>query len=250
MSRDLEREYRGLVNSDVPDLWTRIEAGLEEKNTAPGEAKTDIRMTDFQASGSRVENVRGKRARFRIWAGIAAACACVALIVPAMAGYVRTREGGSDNTASDYMAQNVVPQAGEASGAAESVRMEAAACEQDGSAAENGMDKSAVTSDDAAADNSGMAEAAAETSELYSFRAAVEILDADESPDSGIVYTARVITTDDPKLQADSEIRILSPLAPSADAAVLENGQTYELMLSGPHSEDPGQEVTYLLVSE
>ncbi len=100
------------------------------------------------------------------------------------------------------------------------------------------------------ADNSGMAEAAAETSELYSFRAAVEILDADESPDSGIVYTARVITTDDPKLQADSEIRILSPLAPSADAAVLENGQTYELMLSGPHSEDPGQEVTYLLVSE
>ena len=207
MSRDLEREYRGLVNSDVPDLWTRIEAGLEEKNTAPGEAKTDIRMTDFQASGSRVENVRGKRARFRIWAGIAAACACVALIVPAMAGYVRTREGGSDNTASDYMAQNAVPQAGEASGAAE-------------------------------------------TSELYSFRAAVEILDADESPDSGIVYTARVITTDDPKLQADSEIRILSPLAPSADAAVLENGQTYELMLSGPHSEDPGQEVTYLLVSE
>ncbi len=163
---------------------------------------------------------------------------------------MRTREGGSDNTASDYMAQNAVPQAGEASGAAESVRMEAAACEQDGSAAENGMDKSAVTSDDAAADNSGMAEAAAETSELYSFRAAVEILDADESPDSGIVYTARVITTDDPKLQADSEIRILSPLAPSADAAVLENGQTYELMLSGPHSEDPGQEVTYLLVSE
>ena len=61
MSRDLEREYRGLVNSEVPDLWTRIEAGLEEKNTAPGEAKTDIRMTDFQASGSRVENVRGKK---------------------------------------------------------------------------------------------------------------------------------------------------------------------------------------------
>ena len=42
----------------------------------------------------------------------------------------------------------------------------------------------------------------------------------------------------------------VSALAPSADAAVLENGQTYELMLSGPHSEDPGQEVTYLLVSE
>ncbi len=111
----------------------------------------------------------------------------------------------------------------------------------------SGMDKSAVTSDDAAADIGGMAEAAAETSELYSFHAAVEILDADESPDSGIVYTARVITTDDPKLQADSEIRILSPLAPSADAAVLENGQTYELMLSGPHSE--GNDIGAIVVT-
>lgn len=32
MSRDLEREYRAFVDSEVPDLWARIESGLEEKS--------------------------------------------------------------------------------------------------------------------------------------------------------------------------------------------------------------------------
>ena len=31
MSKDLEKEYRALVNSEAPDLWARIEVGLEEK---------------------------------------------------------------------------------------------------------------------------------------------------------------------------------------------------------------------------
>lgn len=31
MSKDLEKEYKALVDSEAPDLWARIGAGLEEK---------------------------------------------------------------------------------------------------------------------------------------------------------------------------------------------------------------------------
>lgn len=39
MSKDLEKEYRALVNSKAPDLWARIEAGLEEKTVPPHHKK-------------------------------------------------------------------------------------------------------------------------------------------------------------------------------------------------------------------
>lgn len=31
MSKDLEKEYRALMDSEAPDLWARIESGLQEK---------------------------------------------------------------------------------------------------------------------------------------------------------------------------------------------------------------------------
>ena len=95
MSKDLEREYRALVNSEAPDLWARIEAGLEEKKAA------DLYSVSIDRNQERNQK---KRVDFKMWAGLAAACACVALIVPAMARMMIM--GGSGSAQSNSMSSN------------------------------------------------------------------------------------------------------------------------------------------------
>ena len=69
MSKDFEQAYKELVQSEIPDLWDRIEAGLSEKSTP--EKKEEI------------PSEKKKKIYFRRYTGMAAAVLCVALIVPA-----------------------------------------------------------------------------------------------------------------------------------------------------------------------
>ena len=247
MSKNLEREHRALVNSEVPDLWARIEAGLEEKKAAPQKAETDLHITDFPVTDSQMESKQDKKVNFKVWAGVAAACVCAALILPAMTRTVNMSGGsGSNNTA---------PQAAEES-------YEETAYEDMGigtASADNGMSdnatsvKNTVTSDSADTANAAgevLEEAADEEQEQYRFYATVEILDRDADTDGGILYMARVIASESPSLQPDSEIRILSPVAETDGMTVLENAQTYDLMLCEEHTDESGQERTYLLVND
>lgn len=115
MSRDLEREYRALVNSEAPDLWARIEAGLEDKKMAPetaGTAASDLHITDFSMPDAQREQPRIRKANFRVWAGIAAACACVALVVPAMLRAGMSKGGSYSNSAPNFAA-DTAPQSAE-----------------------------------------------------------------------------------------------------------------------------------------
>lgn len=64
MNKDLEKEYKELMTNDVPDLWERIEAGLEPKQPA---AEKVIRWRNY-----------------RVWGAAAAACLCLAVTVPAL----------------------------------------------------------------------------------------------------------------------------------------------------------------------
>lgn len=66
MSKDLEKEYKELIDSDAPDLWTRIEAGIDEKNVS-GYKKKAL-----------------KRFHYGVWGTALAACLCVAVAVPVM----------------------------------------------------------------------------------------------------------------------------------------------------------------------
>lgn len=237
MSKDLEREYKALVNSEVPDLWARIEAGLEDK-----------KMT----ADSQMKTVRGKKVNVKMWAGLAAACVCVAMIVPAMARMMPTGSSGSYNNSAP---QNDTPQAAESYEKAEGIAEVAA---DDASAAgENGMGSSVITSDNAGAAmdsnadtvhvaSGGLEEAAAVEQEPYRFRVTVEILDIDASMDSNVLYTAKVITSENPVVQADSEITFIS----SAVGAVLEKSQTYDIVLYEEHSEDSDQDKKYLLAND
>ena len=61
MNKDLEKEYKELMTEDVPDLWGRIEEGLEPKNAT-----------------TRVSCWR----KYRAWGMAAAACLCLAVVAP------------------------------------------------------------------------------------------------------------------------------------------------------------------------
>lgn len=64
MSRDFEQEFKELKQSEIPDLWNRIEAGLSERPmTAPHVTK---------------------KIAWRKWGTLAAACFAVAIILPAL----------------------------------------------------------------------------------------------------------------------------------------------------------------------
>ncbi len=91
MSKVLEEEYRQLAESDIPDLWNRIEAGL---NTQSIEAAPDSRSSETvnrndparrnrsDVSPAQRNRVMPRRS-LRKYAGIVAACICAAIIIPA-----------------------------------------------------------------------------------------------------------------------------------------------------------------------
>lgn len=227
MSDNLEREYRALVNSEAPDLWARIEAGLEDKKAA-----------DFPKTDSQTENVRGKKVNFKVWAGLAAACVCAALIVPAMARTILMRGDGISYS-------NSAPQEADsyenAKSAGPEEAIEEAAADNGAAADENTMSGSATVANNADAvkvDSDALEE------DPYIFRVTVEILDTDVSMNNGILYVAKVITSENPNIEADSEIEIFS------STAVLEESESYDLMLRDEHSDDSSGENRYWLVND
>ena len=64
MSKQLEKEYRSLMNENAPDLWGRIEAGLEPK-------KQPVQKMGFWR-------------KYRTWGTVVAACVCLMVAVPVM----------------------------------------------------------------------------------------------------------------------------------------------------------------------
>lgn len=243
MSKDLEREYRALANSEAPDLWARIEAGLEENKAAD---LYSVSMERYQ------ERNQKKRVDFKMWAGLAAACACVALIVPAMARMMIM--GGSGSPQSNSMSSNYSPAQHETY---DSTGQKAE------TAYENGMYNGAASDDasinntttsegmNAASDSSAYIDNAAALEEVaeeaYSFRATVEVLDIDDYTDGGVLYTAKVIASEESELQVDSEVKILSPKLATESVTALEESHVYELVLYEDYSGSFEQEMTYIL---
>ena len=130
MSKDLEKEYRALMDSEAPNLWARIEAGLEEKEKPAGR----------------------KWHRIKLWAGLAAACACAAVCIPVMKSCLPL-SGGAAYTAeparNDTVSMECVPQA--AALTAEGAESAAEAVQENSvrAAAENGEDTCMLEDSDA-----------------------------------------------------------------------------------------------------
>lgn len=118
MGRDFEQEFRELKQSEIPDLWNRIEAGLSEKTN----------MTHVSGNAITVEkgrrNIR-KRFSWRKWGTLIAACLCVIIIFPAFSLFVRNKSYSESatgapacdtaaGTASDAAALESAPETSEA----------------------------------------------------------------------------------------------------------------------------------------
>lgn len=78
MKKDFEKAYKELANTEVPDLWDRIEAGLSEKS-APAETKAEKNKKTAPV------NKKTKIAvLMRKYSALAAAIVCAIILIPTM----------------------------------------------------------------------------------------------------------------------------------------------------------------------
>lgn len=90
MTRNFEEEYKKFAETDVPDLWSRIEAAIDEK-------REDVLVKKSVGDAVRSKKVTVFTARY---AWILAACACLLLTFGAL-----RMIGRSKQTASDYVSE-------------------------------------------------------------------------------------------------------------------------------------------------
>lgn len=82
MKRDFQEEYQNYIESDMPDLWSRIEPNLKEKNIKNAEEVTQKREEEVTQKQEE-EQKKAKQAKviyFLKRAVPAAACLCVLII--------------------------------------------------------------------------------------------------------------------------------------------------------------------------
>lgn len=168
MERDFEQEFRELKQSEIPDLWNRIEAGLSEKKNSTTMSQNimaidnkyiaDVRKAENNVSGKEAPK---KRFAWKTWGTLIAACLCVVIILPAFSMLIRNK---------GYSKGNMAESAAEDTAAGFAVREDAAAAEEpaDDAPADEPADygtavESAENVFDGAADEGGAESAAAAT---------------------------------------------------------------------------------------
>ncbi|MCM1183318.1 MAG: hypothetical protein NC337_08090 [Roseburia sp.] len=91
MNKNLENEYKQLMNTDVPDLWAWIESGLDmEQDTPTQDTEAAAAGTEDRQDKNRSQAFRNSQRRkssrrginYRLWGVAAAACICVAVAFP------------------------------------------------------------------------------------------------------------------------------------------------------------------------
>lgn len=79
MSRDLKREYEAMLDQEIPDLWSRIEPQLADKKTAQA---VPLRPAESGSRGGVRKKQRISRRTIAVWGSFAAACVCLAIVIP------------------------------------------------------------------------------------------------------------------------------------------------------------------------
>ena len=261
MKKDFEKAYKELAETEVPDLWDRIEAGLSEKS-APAETKAEKNKKTAPV------NKKTKIAVFmRKYSALAAAIVCAIILIPTM--IVMKKSDSKFMSESAYDEKAVAEEAGAASMMTEeaSVETEAVAevaeMEQEEAAKEPKMESkvaaaevfsqkesaSGAVKESAKADramNDAVCEDAAP--EDYNKQNAqelknivVKVKKAEEKPleneaeEAGVLYTAVVKRNPSGLPREGEEIQIFIPVVSSV--ALVEDG-TFELDLVLSESEE------------
>jgi len=107
--KKLENEYRQLMQNEVPDLWSRIEAGVDAKIAEGGKSKSEnIDDVDDAWAVETKENEKRKVINWKKYSLPLVACIAAILCVPMLlTGFFRMAYGGKSATtemAADYAA--------------------------------------------------------------------------------------------------------------------------------------------------
>ena len=234
MSKDLEKEYGALMDSEAPDLWARIESGLQEKKP-----------------------VRQKKTAVLRWADLEAACACVALRIPVLKSRLplggSTFDAEAPNLASDMVVLECAPEKAAltaAEGAAAGGADEAVpkACDQPAVMKGDAGDESGIVLPEDIDSDNGIEEDVT-VQEIDSVIVTAQILDIDLRMNSGIMYLAKVVSSEEVSVQAGSEIKIFCSALAAKDLLSLEQSQAYEMTLIKEEAQGEEDEIIYTLQS-
>lgn len=118
MSKNFEEEYKEYLNAQAPDLWSRIEAGVDALVTEPPVIES---IASKQRRGKKKKQIRYQN--YRMLVSVAACLFAMVVIVPV---YLLTRPVGKDSAPAetapqmleDVTIQNIVADAGETEDAA------------------------------------------------------------------------------------------------------------------------------------
>ena len=254
MKKDFEKAYKELAETEVPDLWDRIEADLSEKS-APAETKAEKNKKTAPV------NKKTKIAVFmRKYSALAAAIGCAIILIPTMT--VMKKSDSKFMSESAYDEKAVAEEAGAASMMTEeaSVETEAVAevaeMEQEEAAKEPKMESKVAAAEvfsqkesasgavkESAKADSAMNDAVCEDAapEDYNKQNAqelknivVKVKKAEEKPleneaeEAGVLYTAVVKRNPSGLPKEGEEIQIFIPVVSSV--ALVEDS-TFELDL-------------------
>lgn len=257
MSKNLEKEYREFTKRDVPDLWERINSGLEEKGTA-SEAGGSGQPADFKLITCDMNKRKAEKAgkcrqkRYRMW-GMAAACLCLAVTGFGLRGLLLPgRELSSEGIAGDKLSGSAM------NGKAENVNapadrndweavdgkeaMEADNCEMaevDSSMGSIAKPNSVLEMPREDAATAGEPEAGGDSGVIM---LQIEITSVINKEDQ-VVYEAEVRTSEDLSLQGGDKITLYDG---RSEGRTLEKGETCEVY--AVEATDSGEEKTYRII--
>ena len=173
MKKDFETAYKELANTEVPDLWDRIEAGLSEKS-APAEAKAEE-----SKEPAPIKKKTKVAVLMRRYSALAAAIICAVILIPTV--IVMKRAG------SKFMSESAVEPAFTTESA---YYDEAIAEEAEGASSEMMEEASAET--EAVAEAAEMErKEAAEEQEMDSTVAVAEAFPQEESASGAVKESAK-----------------------------------------------------------
>ena len=111
MSKNFEKEYKEYLNAQAPDLWDRIEAGVDalERATAKGQdGGTEEVEALVSSSTSKTKKERKKRRiRYQHYRMIASVAACLFALVIIVPVYLFTRQNQKSEMATDSVPQKI-----------------------------------------------------------------------------------------------------------------------------------------------
>lgn len=255
MKKDFETAYKELANTEVPDLWDRIEAGLSEKSAPTGAKST---KTTEEGKDSAPIHRKTKIAVFmRKYSALAAAIVCAIILIPTMVVMKKAGDKSMSESAADmaFTAESAYYEDAEAQEPVEAVpemmeesseMTEAFPREESASGAVKESAKTDGAMNDAVCED--------KTSEDYNKQNAAELKNivvkvkkAEEKPQenelekAGVLYTVVVKKNPSGLPKEGEEIQIFIPVVSSV--ALAEDG-TFELDLALSEREENVYTVT------